>query len=59
MIWIAPNGLSSLKEAVITVGHEMEHIKDVVAGAGITWKSEPASEAFGKQFWKTFLKRSL
>ncbi len=50
MIWITPNGLSSLKEAVIAVGHETQHIKYVVAGAGT---NEAAAEAFGRQFWES------
>lgn len=53
IIKLTPNALSSLKEAVITVGHELRHIKDILAGSGL---SEAVAEAAGKAFWRRFLR---
>ena len=53
LITLTESALSSLKEGVITVGHELHHIRDILAGAG---PSEELAEAFGLRFWEIFKK---
>ena len=54
IIKLTKDALSSLEAAVKTVGHELHHIGEILAGSGA---SESAAEKAGELFWKTFLKR--
>lgn len=54
IIKLTDNALSSLKTAVETVGHELHHVRECLAGAGT---SETEAEAAGKAYLDAFLKR--
>ena len=55
IIEITPRGLSSLEEAVKTVGHEIRHIQDIMAGCE---RGEAAARLAEEPFWQLFLKGS-
>ena len=53
-IKLTDEGLASLEKAVETVGHELHHIREFLAGAG---HDEEAAKAAGRRYWKTFKRR--
>ena len=54
IIKLTDEALASLETAVETVGHELHHVRESLAGAG---PSEVAADAAGKGSLRTFLRR--
>ena len=55
MIYLTKKALSSMKEAIITVGHEMQHVKDYVAGLKTSAGAGP--ERAGQALFQKYLER--
>ncbi|MDA1231612.1 MAG: hypothetical protein O2856_12635 [Planctomycetota bacterium] len=53
VIYLTENSLKSLKEAVFTIGHELKHIKDYLAG--LENSAEAAANFAGSEFLEKFL----
>lgn len=54
IIKLTDDGLASLEKAVETVGHELHHIREFLAGAG---HDEEAAKAAGRRYANTFKRR--
>jgi RHS repeat-associated protein len=54
-ILLTPRGLSSMEQAVTTVGHELSHIRD--SNAGVMTAREFEADQAGYEFWLKFLSR--
>ena len=53
VIFLTDHSLQSIREAVFTIGHELKHIKDFLAG--LENSAEAAANAAGDEFLKQFL----
>jgi len=56
VITFTSKGLASLEDAVKSFGHEVQHLKDFVAGRGTT---EMGAEKAGIELWELVKKRVL
>ena len=57
LIRISDLGLSSMNEAVLTIFHEVHHVRSAM-GPGMAVSTEEAAEAFGEKMLQLFQSRA-